>query len=421
LKLVRRLRDLAVDVTPLRASRDFRLLYAGIAVSQFGSQFTAVAIPVLLYRLTDSALSIGLFGLITFPTLLICNVLGGATADKFERRRVVVLSELVGLASVLGLAVNMALPHPYVAPLYVLGALNLAAFSVGAPAHRSAIPLLVDRELIASAMALKAVSGSLAHVAGPALAGVLLVVFDPSVVFIADAATFGIAVLCLLRMQRLPVADEVAPTFTMVREGLAHLRRQPILLGAFASDLNAMVFGMPAALFPAVADERFAEHPTFLGLLYAAPFVGSGIASVASGWTRHLVAHGRVVVLSVIGWGAAITLFGLVDGIGLSLAALVLAGAADMISGISRQAILALATPPELLGRMEGAGMAVWTSGPRLGDAEAGVAAAVGGVDFAIVSGGLLCIATMLVLAKALPGFAAFRDESAPIPAPAPT
>lgn len=413
---------MVVDVSPLRASRDFRYLYAGTAVSQLGSAFTRVAVPFQLYELTGSTLAIGLFGAVVFVPVLVLNVVGGAIADKVERRRWIVMCQVLGLLSAAGLAANAALDDPGLVAIFVLGTVNASAFALGAPAERASVIRVVGREHVASAMALKAVSGSFANVAGPAVAGVLIAWVGPTWTYIVDALTFLLAALLIARMVRLePRIVGGHPTFALIVDGLGHLRRQPVLLGSFASDLNAMIFGLPIALFPAVAASRFPESPEVLGLLYSAPFVGSLLASAVSGWARNARRHGQVVVWSIIGWGLAMTAFGLVDGLALSLVSLAAGGACDMISGISRQAILQLASPPELVGRMEGVGMAVWTGGPRLGELESGVVAAATSVEFAIVSGGLACVVLMVAMARVLPSFANYTAESGHDRAPAAT
>ncbi len=413
-----RLRSLAVDVTPLRRSRDFRFLYAGTAVSQFGSAFTTVAVPFQLYELTGSTLAIGLFGAVTFVPLLVLNVVGGAVADKVERRRWIVGCQGLGMLTALGLAANASLDHPSVVAIFVLGASNVCAFALGAPAERASVIRVVGRDHVASAMALKAMSGSIAHVAGPAVAGVIIAWWGPTSTYLGDAVTFAAAGVLIAGIR--PLHPQIVgghPTFHLILDGLRHLRRQPVLLGSFASDLNAMIFGLPIALFPAVAASRFPDQPEVLGLLYAAPFAGSLLASAASGWSRQIRRHGLVVTVSIVVWGLAMTAFGLVDGIALTLGMLAVGGAADMISGISRQALLQLASPPELVGRMEGVGMAVWTGGPRLGELESGVVAAVTSVEFAIVSGGVACVVAMLAMARLLPGFVRYSAADVePVP-----
>ena len=416
-----RLGGVAVDITPLRVSRDFRFLYAGTAVGQLGSAFTTVAVPYQLYDLTGSTLSIGIFGAVTLVPLLVLTIVGGAIADKVERRRWIVGCQLIGLTGTTGLALNALLERPNLPLIYVFGVIDVCAFAFGAPAERASVIRVVGREHVASAMALKGVSGSVVRVAGPAAAGVMLATVGTAWTYLFDASTFVIAAIVIARMR--PLQPEIVgghPTFGLVLDGLRHLRRQPVLLGSFASDLNAMIFGLPVALFPAVAATRFPDHPQVLGLLYAAPFVGSLLASAGSGWSRRITRHGRVVTVCIVVWGLAMAAFGLVDGLVLSLAMLAVGGAADMVSGISRQAILQLASPPELVGRMEGVGMAVWTGGPRLGDLEAGVVASATSVEFAIVSGGVACVVVMLGLAKALPAFAGYtvplEDERHPAP-----
>lgn len=418
--LRQRLAGVAVDITPLRRSRDFRFLYAGTAIGQIGSAFTTVAVPFQIYDLTGSTLAIGLFGAVTLVPLLLLNVVGGAIADKVERRRWIVGCQLLGLTGTLGLVVNSTLADPNLVAIYVFGAVDICAFALGAPAERASVIRVVGRDHVPSAMALKAVSSSLAHVAGPALAGVVLASAGTTWAYAVDASTFVIAAVVIARMQ--PLQPEIVgenPTFGLVVDGMRHLRRQPVLLGSFVSDLNAMVLALPVALFPAVAVLRFPDRPHVLGLLYAAPFAGSLVASLGSGWARNVTAHGRVVTVCIIVWGLAIAAFGLVDGVALSLLALAVGGAADMISGISRQAILQLASPPELVGRMEGVGMAIWSGGPRLGDLRAGAVASFTSVPFAIVSGGLGCALVMVVLARALPGFARYRAPRDDAPAAA--
>jgi MFS family permease len=420
--LRQRLSAVAIDLTPLRASRDFRFLYAGTAVGQLGSAFTTVAVPFQLYDLTGSTMAIGLFGAVTLVPLLLFNVVGGAIADKVERRRWIVGCQILGLTGTLGLVFNSTLDQPNLVAIYVCGAVDICAFALGAPAERASVIRVVGRDHVPSAMALKAVSSSLAHVAGPALAGVVLASVGTTWAYAVDASTFVIAAVIISRMR--PLRPEIIganPTFGLVVDGMRHLRRQPVLLGSFVSDLNAMVLALPVALFPAVAVLRFPDRPQVLGLLYAAPFAGSLVASLASGWARRVTRHGMVVTLSIIVWGLAMAAFGLVDGVVLSLLALAIGGAADMISGISRQAILQLASPPELVGRMEGVGMAIWTGGPRLGDVRAGALASFTSVPFAIVSGGLGCVVVMLALAKALPGFTRYEAPHDGAPAPAGT
>ncbi len=248
-----RLAALAVDVTPLRQSRDFRFLYAGTAISQFGSAFTTVAVPFQLYDLTGSTLAIGLFGARHLVPLLVLNVVGGAIADKVERRRWIVGCQGLGMLTALGLVrQRVALDHPSVVAIFVLGASNVCAFALGAPAERASVIRVVGRDHVASAMALKAMSGSIAHVAGPAVAGVIIAwsADRPGPTSSTPRPSSPPACSSPGSAPCTPRSSAATRRSSSILDGLRHLRRQPVLLGSFASDLNAMVFGAPDGPVP---------------------------------------------------------------------------------------------------------------------------------------------------------------------------
>jgi hypothetical protein len=190
-----------------------------------------------------------------------------------------------------------------------------------------------------------------------------------------------------------------------ILEGLAFVRGRQAIQGAYLIDINAMVFGMPRALFPALAVSGFGGGATTLGFLYAAPGAGALIGALTTGWVSRVQRQGRAVILAVIAWGAAIAGFGLVHWLPLALVLLAAAGCADVISAVFRSTIIQLAVPDGLRGRLAGLQIAVVTGGPRIGDLEAGSVATAFGNTFSVVSGGLACIAGALVLARALPGF----------------
>jgi len=403
---VARLRDLAIDVTPLRTSPQFLKLFAGLSSSALGSRITDVAVPVQVYAMTKSTLAVGLLGLVTLGPRFVVSIVGGALADRHDRRRMLLASELGGLACTSVLALNALSPDPQLWLVYVMVFGASCCFAINAPTQRSAVPLLVDRAHITAALALKSVAYSTTWLLGPTLAGILIAIGGVELAYLADVVTFAPGLLALAAMRPIPPVGEAEhSTFRSVLEGLKVMKGRPPLVGSFVIDLNAMIFGFPLALFPAVVDERFGGNATVLGLLYSAPFAGSLIASATSGWSRRVHRHGIAVTVAVVAWGLAIVGFGLVSSAGATIGFLVLAGAADMVSGVFRQSILALATPPDMLGRMEGVGMAVWTTGPALGDLEAGGMAAATSVNFSIVSGGLVCSILAVVIAAVLPGF----------------
>jgi len=200
-----------------------------------------------------------------------------------------------------------------------------------------------------------------------------------------------------------PPSDAERPSLRRIAEGFRYARSRPELLGTYGVDMVAMFFGMPNALFPAFAQEF--GGPGVLGLLYAAPSVGSLAATATSGWTRHVHRHGLGVILTAGVWGLGILLLGFAQSLPVALVALALAGAADMISGIFRSTIWNQTIPDRLRGRLAGIEQVSYSTGPLLGDVEAGIVGALAGVRVSIVSGGVLCIAGVGVAALLLPAF----------------
>jgi MFS family permease len=184
---------------------------------------------------------------------------------------------------------------------------------------------------------------------------------------------------------------------------MRYLKGQRLLAATYVIDLDAMIFGMPRVVFPALALTVFRGGAATLGLLYAAPGVGALVGALFTGWVGRVRRQGRAVVLAVLAWGAAITVFGFVQVLWIALVFLALAGAADMVSAVFRGSIQQSTVPEHLQGRLSGTYMAVVTGGPRLGDAEAGVAAAIGGPQFSVWSGGLACILGVAVVAWRAP------------------
>jgi MFS family permease len=210
-----------------------------------------------------------------------------------------------------------------------------------------------------------------------------------------------------------PPPDADPPSVRGVIEGVRFAGSRQELIGTYLVDMNAMFFAMPEALFPAVAERH--GGPGVAGLLFAAPAAGALVLSLFSGWTRRVRRHGAAVVLAASGWGAAIAVFGLAGPLWLALAALAVAGAMDMVSGIFRSTIWNEVVPDRLRGRLAGMEMISWASGPTLGNTEAGFAAALVGLRASIVAGGLLCVAGSLALAAALPRFWRYESDAAAV------
>jgi MFS family permease len=407
-----RLRGMWLDVEPLRDSPDYRRLWFGDLVGSAGQQFTVVALPYQVFTITHSSFDVGLIGAVQLVPLLAGALAAGAIADAFDRRRLLIASQAgLGLACV-ALALLSAGGHAPLSALFALSAVVAAFGSLESPVRNAAVPQLVGLDRLPSAAALNQVVDQTSQVAGPALAGLVLATLGVTAAYAAGAAAFALAIASVARLRPLPPAHGGArPGFGAVVDGFRFARRQPVLLATFAIDLNAMTFGMPRALFPALAASAFHVGAQGLGLMYAAPAAGALVAALSSGWVARVRRQGLSVVISVVIWGCAVAGFGLVpDGLfWAGLALLAVAGAADVISAVFRNTILQTLTPDELRGRMAAMHIAVVTSGPRLGDVEAGTVARFTSAEFSVVSGGLACVAGVLVLHLLVPGLARYR------------
>jgi MFS family permease len=408
-----RVRRHAIDLTPLRVSRDLRRLVVGQAISEFGTQITFVAVPVQVYEITRSPLAVGLLGLFEAVPLLVLPIVGGAIADAIERRRLLMWAH-VGMASLsIVLAANAGLTRPRLWVLYAISFAWAAAYSLYSPAIRAWPARLVGADLIPSVMALGATYYSSASIAGPVLAGVLIASAGFASAYVLDAVSYAAVVAAVYLMAPSPPAhDQPTIGWTRIKEGFRFLRGKPVLQGSFWIDLNAMIFGLPEALFPAFVLDRLGAGAAMVGIFYAAPAIGSLVGALLSGRARHVRRQGVACSVAVVCWGLAIAGFGLSRNAWLAIAFLALAGASDFVSGIYRTAILVRATPDEMRGRLEGISLAVVATGPSLGNLEAGALASVTSVPFSIVSGGVLCLVGVGVMGIVLP---AFRRYVAPI------
>ncbi len=397
------LRRLAVDLTPLRVSKPYRRLWLGTGVSAIGSQITTVAIPFQLYELTHSTLLVGLLAIAAVVPLLTVPLYAGAVADAVDRRRVLLLSDIALVLVSAGLLVNAVLPNPRVWFLFVAEALSTAAYGFQRPARDSLMPRLVGPEHLTAALAVDDVFFSLARVAGPASGGLLIAAIGLAGAYAVDIASFAFSLVAIWLLPALPPAPEaMRASFRAIVDGFRYVRARPALLGTFLVDSNAMFFGMPAALFPAFAEELGGGAGT-VGFLYAAPYAGALAASVLSGWLPHVRRQGLGVYLAVAVWGIAIALFGLANTVWFALLMLALAGAADYVSAVLRSTILLITTPDHLRGRISGIELTQVASTPALGNLEAGVVASLTSVRFSIVSGGFACVAGALLIALAFP------------------
>jgi predicted MFS family arabinose efflux permease len=412
---VRRLPRLAVDLSSLRESRDLRRLVAGNLVTGLGTQAALVALPFQLYTQTRSAFLTGLLGAVELVPLVVLALVGGAIADRFDRRRLLLLDQiaLVACAGALA-AATFALDEVPVPVLYVLGGL-LAGFGAVQNVTRSAIlPNLVRPAKLRSAIALNFGLYQLTLVIGPGLGGLLIAAAGVEWAYVADAVSCLAMVVALVGMSPQPPHTDGAPVVGIRRsigDGLRFVRGNQALMGSFAIDLLAMTFGMPRALFAVLAVDVYGAGAAGTGLLYAAVSAGATLAALTTGWLEHARRLGLVVIWAVTAWGLAIAGAGLVGVLWPAAALLFVAGAADSVSAVCRSTINQTVTPDAMRGRMSSVFSLVVTSGPRLGDVEAGSVAGLTSARFNVVSGGLACVAGVGLILFAFPALLRYDAE----------
>jgi MFS family permease len=405
-----------MDLAPLR-HRDYRLLYVGQAVSLLGTMITYVALPYQMYRLTGSTLAVGLLGLAELVPLLTTAFVGGLLADAVDRRRMALATDVALAAGSATLAL-LAATGTSAAMLYVVAAVMSAVAGLQRPSLESLVPRLVKKDEMPAVAALAIFRGSVGMIAGPAIGGVLIAAVGLPATYLADVVSYALSLLCLSLIKPAPPAEgSERMSLAAVRQGFTYARSRQELIGTYVVDFVAMVFGMPLALFPAIADQL--GGPSVLGLLYAAPACGVLVASLLSRWAPRVQHHGLAVMLAAVAWGLAIVAFGVCGTLWPALAWLAVAGAADAISGIFRMTIWNQTIPDALRGRLASIEMVSYSSGPLLGHVEAGAVAAAFGVTASVVSGGVLCVVGVLACGLWLPQFVRydarqFRASSAP-------
>ncbi len=388
----------------------------GNVVSNLGSQATLVALPYQLYIETHSPLQVGLLGAAELVPLVTAALIGGALADRMDRRRLLLFDQIGLVLTAAALAGAAFAGHPPVALLYVLAGV-MAAFTALQNVARSAIiPNLVEPNRLRSALALNYGLIQVTMFVGPGLGGVLIGGLGLPWAYTADALS------CLAMVYgawaigpQPPQADHPhLPVRHSVAEGLRFVRGNPALLGSFAIDLVAMTFGMPRVLFAVLSVSIYHAGATGTGMLYASVSIGASVAALTTGWLTHARRLGLIVIWAVVVWGSAIVLAGLAGSLVLAAALLALAGAADSVSAVCRTTINQTVTPDSMRGRMSAVYMLVVNSGPRLGDIESGSVAGAAGVRFSFVSGGLACLLGTAAIVAAFPALRRYGQDEQP-------
>ena len=399
--------QLAIDISPLKKSRDFRNLWSAGLITYLGSMITYVAVPFQIKELTHSYVAVGLSGLVEIMPLIIFGLYGGVLADAVDRKKMVWATEAASLVLTSILLINALMPHPHLVLIYIVSGLFAAVNGLQRPSMDAALPRLVDHEDLAAASALMSLRWQLGVIVGPTIGGVIISSFSIPVGYGADVFTFIISLVFLARVRSIPASKEAEkPSLAGLLEGIRYAFSRQDLMGTYLVDLAAMFFAMPTALIPFWADQL--GTPWALGLMYAAVTVGSIIVTLTSGWTKNYSRHGQAIMWAAMGWGAAIALAGIWNSLILVLLFLTLAGASDMVSALFRQTMWNQTIPDGYRGRLAGIQLLSYSIGPLAGQMRAAGMAAVTSLSFSVTSGGVICIVVVALLASFMPKFRRF-------------
>lgn len=406
-----------IDISPLKRHRDFRLLFVGQLISLLGSMVSYMAVPYQVFQLTKSNALVGALGIAQLVPVLIFGLLGGAYADRLDRRRLLLVCETAMALVVALLLLNSLLPSPSLVAIFILVALLQAIAAFHTPAMEALTQKLVQPSEYAAAGALAGFRGSAGAIAGPLLGGVLIAAFGLNGAYLFDLLSFAGAVVCVFLMRQVPSPQaEAHSALTDAAIGIRFALSKPELIGTYLIDIAATLFAFPVALFPALSLQWGDARMT--GLLFSSMAIGSLVATLLSGWSSRIHRQGRVVVIAAASWGVFILGAGLTPTPGLVVLCLILAGGADMVSGLFRGMIWNYAVPNTMRGRLGGIAMISYMIGPLLGNTRAGWVASLSTVSFSLWSGGLACVLAVVATSLALPKFWAYRSDFAASPAP---
>ena len=391
--------------------RDFRLLWLGQLISVIGSQMQLVAVDWHIFQLLRGqsytvsawgwqiplqaeALGLGALGLVRILPILVFGLLGGMLADARDRRQLMMWTQATAALFAVMLAVITLTGHESVAAIYILTAATAAASAFDNPARQALAPNLVPREHLTNAVSLNTLMWQIATIVGPALAGVLVGFFDIGLVYLLNAVSFGavLVALALMRYRGQVSLQNKGLSRASLMEGLRFTYRSRLIWSTMLIDFFATFFSSARTMLPIVASDMLGVGVQGYGLLATAQPLGALLAGAILSLRREIHRQGLALLVSVAIYGLATALFGLSTMFGLSYVLFALTGAGDTVSTVIRGTLRQVMTPDHLRGRMVGVNMLFFMGGPQLGEMEAGLVAAVLGVPFAIVSGGLATV-----------------------------
>ncbi len=397
-------------LSPLR-HRDFRLFWTGLLLSGIGSQFTTVAMAWQIYELTDSPFQIGLLGLARAIPQIVLLLVGGLLADAMNRRKLIMWMQ----ASLFGVSATLAfltLAGKATPLMLYLATMLLALFgSLEAPARQSLVSNLVPREQLAKAMALYSSQRYVSVIAGPSVAGLVLAFSGPAACYAVDALSWLVMLLSLslLRTKLQEGRGWGAVSLNSLREGFKFVWGHAVIFPLMMLDFGANFFGSARALLPIYARDILVVGPQGLGVLYAAPAVGSLLVAGGMSLFGQIRRAGLLIITGIGVYGICTVLFAGSHIFWFSVLLLGIAGAGDMVSAILRGTINQLSTPDELRGRMTSINSIFTNSGPQLGQFESGVVAAWLGTELSAMTGGLATLIILAAVAASFPGVRRFQ------------
>ena len=408
--MLRLLKRVAVDVSPLRESRDFRLLILGQVISSLGSQIALVALPVQIFLLSHSPLLVGLLGAFELAPLVAVSLLGGVLADRFDRRSVLIGAQVGVIAAAAALAAVSFAGRPPVALVLVLGGALAGSAALDTVTRAALVPRVVAPARLRPALALDYGIYQVTMVVGPGLGGVLIAAFGVADSYLIDAASCLAMAAAAVAMSPQPPLARTGhpPALRSILESFRFVRHNNALAGSFAIDLLAMTTAWPRSMFAVLSLTVYHAGASGTGLLFAALAAGGTVAAFTAGWLEHARRLGRIVVVAVVIWGAAVAGMGLVRTLAPALVLLAIAGLADGVSAVCRTTINQTVTPDRLRGRMSALYSLVVTSGPRLGDIESGLVAGLTSAATSVLTGGVACVLGVTAVVLAFPGLVAY-------------
>lgn len=399
-----------IDITPLRISRDYRLLFFGQLVSFFGSMMSFVILPQQMYKLTQSNAMVGYIFFFEFVPMFFLAFVGGALADAVDKRKMIRITEVGQTIVTLLLLLNAHSAQPRVWLLFVAAALHAGLAAIQRPAYEATMQKILPAEVMPAVASLNTLRFNFGAILGPTIGGVIAGYYATETVYAIDLATFTASLIAVFMISAVPSPPNAErPSIKSIIEGIRYAWSRQELIGTYLIDINAMFFAFPAALYPALAAQYGDEY---LGLFPAALAVGMLFGNLTSGWTSRVNRHGLMVVVAAALWGVGIIFFGLATSPWLALVFIGAAGFFDMISGLFRMTIWNQTIPNYLRGRLAALEMISYLSGPMLGGTKMGLVAEHWNVRVAIVSGGILCVVSVLGTAVLLPKFIAYDGRA---------